>query len=37
MTFKAKLFVQNIEDKLGVPVTLIGIGPGVNDIIDRRH
>jgi len=33
----AKLFVQNIEDKLGVPVTLIGIGPGVNDIIDRRH
>jgi len=33
----AKSFVKNIEDNLGVPVTLIGTGPGVNDIIDRRH
>jgi len=33
----AKSFIQNIEDNLGVPVTLIGTGPGVNDIIDRRH
>jgi len=33
----SKSFVQNIEDNLGVPVTLIGTGPGVNDIIDRRH
>lgn len=33
---EAKSFVKNIEDKLGVPVTLIGTGPAINDIIDRR-
>ena len=33
----AKSFIQNIEDNLGVPTKLIGTGPGVNDIIDRRH
>lgn len=32
----AKGFIKNIEDNLGVPVTLIGTGPAVNDVIDRR-
>ena len=33
----AKYFIKNIEDQLKVPVTLIGTGPDVNDIIDRRE
>ena len=33
---EAKSFIKDIEDKLGVPVTLIGTGAGVNDIIDLR-
>jgi adenylosuccinate synthase len=33
---EAKLFIKNIEDELNVPVTLLGTGPTVNDIIDRR-
>jgi len=33
----AKYFIKNIEDKLKVPVTLIGTGPDVYDIIDRRQ
>ncbi len=33
----AKYFIKNIEDKLKVPVTLIGTGPDVNDTIDRRN
>ena len=33
---EAKSFIKNIEDKLGVPVTLIGTGAGVNDVIDLR-
>ena len=33
---EAKSFIKNIEDKLGVPVTLIGTGPTINDIVDRR-
>jgi len=32
----AKFFIKNIEDQLKVPVTLIGTGPDVYDIIDRR-
>ncbi len=32
----AKLFLENIENKLNTPVTLIGTGPSVNDVIDRR-
>jgi adenylosuccinate synthase len=32
----AKYFIKNIEDQLKVPITLIGTGPDVNDIIDRR-
>jgi adenylosuccinate synthase len=33
---RAKLFIAKIEDELDVPVTLIGTGTGVNDIIDLR-
>ena len=33
---KAKSFIKNIEERLQVPVTLIGTGPLVNDIIDVR-
>ena len=33
---EAKSFIKNIEDKLGIPVTLIGTGPAINDIVDRR-
>jgi adenylosuccinate synthase len=36
LTTEAKNFVQNIEDKLGVDVMLIGTGAEINDIIDRR-
>lgn len=32
----AKYFIKAIEDKLKVPVTLIGTGPDVDDTIDRR-
>lgn len=33
---EAKAFVTKIEDATNVPVTLIGTGPGVTDIIDLR-
>ena len=32
----AKHFVKTIEEQLKIPVTLIGTGPDVNDIVDRR-
>lgn len=32
----AKLFIKNIEEKLKTPVTIIGTGPAINDVIDRR-
>lgn len=32
----AKYFIKNIENQLKIPVTLIGTGPDVNDIVDRR-
>ena len=32
----AKSFIKNIEEKLGVPVTLIGTGPHIDDVIDIR-
>ena len=32
----AKSFIQNIEDQLNLPVTIIGTGPAVNDVVDRR-
>ena len=33
----AKTFVTNIEKELNTPVTIIGTGPAVNDVIDRRN
>ncbi len=33
---EAKAFVEKIEEEVGLPVTLIGTGPGVLEIIDRR-
>ena len=33
---EAKSFIKNIEEKLQVPVTLIGTGPLVDDTIDVR-
>jgi adenylosuccinate synthase len=32
----AKKFVKKIEDEVKVPVTLIGTGPSVEELIDRR-
>ena len=32
----AQSFIKNIEDKLNTPVTIIGTGPSINEIIDRR-
>ncbi len=34
---EAKAFVANIERELNTPVTIIGTGPAVNDVIDRRR
>ena len=34
---EAKSFIKNIEDKLGTPVTIIGTGPAIDDVIDRRN
>ena len=33
----AKAFIKNIETELHTPVTLIGTGPEVRDVIDRRN
>ncbi len=33
---EAKSFIKNIEDNLKIPVTIIGTGPAINDVIDRR-
>lgn len=32
----AQSFIQNIESQLSLPVTIIGTGPAVNDVVDRR-
>ena len=32
----AKSFIKNIETELNTPVTIIGTGPDVRDVIDRR-
>ena len=34
---KAKSFIENIENKLHTPVTIIGTGPSISDVIDRRN
>ena len=33
---EAKKFIGRIESEIKIPVSLIGTGPGVNDLIDRR-
>ena len=33
----AKSFIKNIENELNTPVTIIGTGPSVDDVIDRRN
>ncbi len=33
----AKAFIKNIEIELNTPVTIIGTGPGVYDVVDRRN
>ena len=37
MPDSAKKFLENIEKKLGVPVTLVGTGPSSEDIVDKRN
>jgi adenylosuccinate synthase len=32
----AKGFIKRIEDETRVPVTLIGTGPAVEEVVDRR-
>ncbi len=34
---EAKKFISKIEEELGVPVTLIGTGPDVDEMVDRRE
>ena len=34
---RAKGFVKEIEERLDVPVAIIGTGPGTTDIVDRRQ
>ncbi|MDC4221805.1 MAG: adenylosuccinate synthetase, partial [Candidatus Nitrosopumilus limneticus] len=36
LSSNAKSFIKNIENELNTPVTIIGTGPSVNDIVDRR-
>jgi adenylosuccinate synthase len=33
---EAVAFIERIEEEVGIPVTLIGTGPGVKEVIDRR-
>jgi len=34
---RAKAFVKEVEERLDVPVAIIGTGPGTTDIVDRRQ
>jgi len=36
LSSNAKAFIKNIEEKLEVPVTLVGTGPLVDDVVDLR-
>lgn len=36
LTLEARAFVRKVEDELGVPVTLISTGPGIEEMIDLR-
>ncbi|MEM4462097.1 MAG: adenylosuccinate synthetase [Candidatus Bathyarchaeia archaeon] len=37
LPMEARMFIEHVENEVKVPVTLIGIGPKVEDIIDRRR
>ena len=37
LSVDAKAFITNIEKELNTPVTIIGTGPDVNDVVDRRN
>ena len=37
LTDDAKTFIENIETELNIPVTIIGTGPDICDVIDRRN
>ncbi len=37
LTKKAKIFIERVEEELGVPVTLISTGPDIFDIVDLRE
>ena len=37
LTDGAKTFIENIETELNIPVTIIGTGPDICDVIDRRN
>jgi adenylosuccinate synthase len=34
---QAKAFIKKVEREIGVPVTLVGTGPGTWEIVDRRN
>ena len=36
LSSQARAFVGRIEDELGLPVALIGTGPGLKEVVDRR-
>ncbi|RNJ78744.1 MAG: adenylosuccinate synthetase [Nitrosopumilus sp. B06] len=36
LSAQARRFIKDIEDRLATPVTIIGTGPAIRDIIDRR-
>jgi adenylosuccinate synthase len=37
LPMRAKLFVQRVERRIGVPITLMGTGPGVWEVVDVRE
>ena len=37
LSSRAKEFIAKVENELGVPVTLIGTGPEVHEVVDRRE
>jgi adenylosuccinate synthase len=36
LSAEAQEFISSIEEALGLPITLIGTGPGIREIIDKR-
>ncbi len=36
LSAQAVQFVEDVEKRMGIPVALIGTGPGASDIVDRR-